>query len=268
MSKNFFNPFTDDTTVFNASSMNLPFESFDEAITYMKNIIITCDGDIIANSVTGNFSFTGNLRILFGSPINGNLISNIIQSALIKMDLGDCLYADLNNVNETNINLVKVKLTAGTAAPILKNRVLIAYRNNANGEIYMANTLQKVVNGGGSAFTERIVPLAENTAASTGKILCLTASGKYALADHSAIETTLDLVMVKSAGIGEATVIESGLMTVVADFIVGDPIYLGTTGNFTQIAPSESGSIVKCVGWAVDTNAIKFKPDSLGIQLI
>lgn len=267
MSHILFTPYSDNNTTFSAAEMNKPLESFDESIIYMKNTIITCDGDIVASSTSGNFSFTGKIRILFTSPIDGLLVQNVVQDGLIKMELGDCVYVDLNGVNNTTLTLQKVKLLGGAQSTMKANRVLIAYRNDVTGEIYLANTLHKMTNGGGQA-AERIVTLVSGTVVTAGQILCLTSDGKYTLADNAQIGTTQDLVMVKAAGMGEASVIELGLLTVVADFTVGAPIYLGNAGSFTQYAPTQSGSIVKCIGWAVAENVLKFKPDSIGLKLI
>lgn len=267
MSHILFTPYADEYSVFSAAAMNKPLEGFDEALVYMKNIIITCDGDIIANSTDGRFSFTGNLRVLFTSPIDGKLIENTVSGTVVELALGDCLYVDLNGVNGTALSLQKVNWSGGSLSVLKTNRILLAYRNNVTGEISLANTLHKIASGGGQT-SERTVALADNVSVSAGQLLCLNDKGQYMLADNASIETTLDLVMVKAAAVREATVIEAGLMTKVAEFAVGVPLYLGAAGDFTLTAPTESGKIVKCVGYTVAENVIKFKPDSLGIELI
>lgn len=266
MSNNYFTPYMDDVSEFSATNMNRPLSSFDEALSYVKNSFITIDGGIQTDNVTGAFSFTGKMRFLFTNPNSGALVENTAGSTKYILGLGDCLYVDLNNSNGTEIALIKKGLTAGSSFILPANRVLVAYRNAVSGEIYLANMLQKTAGSGQS--TERMVALADGVNAAEGLILCLLANGKYGLADNAQIGTTLDLVMVKAVGDGEATVIETGIVAATSDVVAGSPLYLGSQGTFTQELPTGSGKIVKCVGYATGKNIIKFKPDSLGIELV
>lgn len=268
MSHILFTLYTDDTTVFSAAEMNKPLEKFDEALVYAKNNIVTCDGEITANSITGNFSFTGALRAIFTSPIDGAVVENTVESALVKMELGDAICVDLNGINGVTLPMKKITLTAPGASLSAPNRILLAYRNSVSGEIYMANALCRPTAGGGGT-PERSVILAAGVNAAAGNILCLGSDGKYHLADNTDMATTQDLVMVKSIGVEGVVVIESGLLVVPgAAFTVGAALFLGQAGNYSQAAPTESGRIVKCVGFAVEAGILKFRPDSFGLKLV
>lgn len=257
----------DENTTYSPNSMNPPLQALDHALTYLKNVLISCDGDINADKNTGVVTWTGNLRIMFSNAA-GVIIQNTVASGTITLALGEYMYVNLNETNGTIINMAKVLPNIGTSsAPLAKERLVIAYRNALSGEFYLANALSKLAAGNATPGVNTVT-LAVGVTAVPGNLLYLTATG-YALASNTALATIQDIVICKVGGTGACTVIEYGFYVHGAGGLtVGAPVYVGTAGAFTQTAPTASGSFVKCVGYAADANTIKFMPDTLAVQLI
>lgn len=113
---------------------------------------------------------------------------------------------------------------------------------------------------------ETQVALASGVTAVAGTILCITATG-YALASNAGITTIQGVVLCKTGGTSTATVIETGYYdTGGTSLTAGGAVYLGVDGAYTQTAPTASNSFIKCLGWAVSSGVIRFRPDTLAIQ--
>lgn len=94
------------------------------------------------------------------------------------------------------------------------------------------------------------------------KFLAQTAAG-LVYADCTIPEHGRSLVgMTLSAGAAntQATIADNGEIHEPSwNFIVSEPIYLGTSGNFTQTPPTTPGSIIMQVGYATSLNSIELK---------
>ncbi len=117
-----------------------------------------------------------------------------------------------------------------------------------------------------SSNDEEQVSLSSGVTAVAGNLLCLTATG-YVLASNADLSTVQGIVLCKTGGTGTATAIETGYYdTGTISLTAGEAVYVGVDGSYTQTAPTASGSFIKCIGWAVSTSTIRFRPDTLAVQ--
>lgn len=134
---------------------------------------------------------------------------------------------------------------------------------------YGGNVLQVKSDESGLEFSSKntfsaTVSLVNGLTATAGNLLSLNTSGLYALADSSSVDTLRDIVLCIVGGTGTCTVIEFGYYTTTG-LTAGDALYVGTSGVITNTAPTTG--YVKCIGYALSTTKLKFKPDSYSKQL-
>ena len=117
-------------TVFDLADMDGPLSTIDRAITYLKNIVVNCDGVITYNPVTGVLTWTNTLRIFF-NRIDGEAILNTVPAGSVTLANNEFAYADLSETNNAAVSVVNAAITTGAASNFLTfNRVVLGYRNS------------------------------------------------------------------------------------------------------------------------------------------
>lgn len=135
MGANFHSDWTT-STVFSPTDMNPPLQSLDRAITYIKNVIMHCDGVITYDSTTGQLVWDGILRILFSTSA-GLLVENVVAIGGVTITDGQMAYVDLSETNGASVSVAVTTLTTGGASTILPfNRVVLGYRNSTADTLY------------------------------------------------------------------------------------------------------------------------------------
>lgn len=114
------------------TDINLPFSDLDKAITYLKNVIIHCDGIITYDKSTGVLAWSSTLRILFNRA-DGYAIQNTIAAGNVTLTDGQFAYVDLNETDATVLTVSAATVTTGAASNFKTfNRLVLAYRNTAS----------------------------------------------------------------------------------------------------------------------------------------
>jgi hypothetical protein len=130
---NFFNLLTT-ATLWKYTHMNIPFESLDKAITYLKNIIVSADGTVTWS--TGTLTWSDTLRIHFNTAA-GLACLNTIAAGNIAISDGEFAYVDLSETNNAALTVSKASVTTGSVSNFLAyNRIVLGYRNAASDEYY------------------------------------------------------------------------------------------------------------------------------------
>ena len=110
--------------------------ALDKGITYMKNVIIHCDGDISYNSGTGQLTWSDTLRILFNRE-DGDACENTIAAGNITLTDNQFCYVDVNDTNGTVLTVTAATVTPdGVSNFIAVNRLILGYRNTASDEYF------------------------------------------------------------------------------------------------------------------------------------
>jgi hypothetical protein len=107
------------------------------------------------------------------------------------------------------------------------------------------------------------IPLIDGLTPTIGKLLALTANG-YVLADSTDINKLKDIVLCIESKSESCSVLEFGYYST-SGLTVGGEIYVGESGDITQTAPTTG--YLKCIGYAISSTIMKFKPDSYSKQL-
>lgn len=135
MGVNFHTAWVNDT-LWKPSSMNPVPAALDKGITYLKNVIVHCDGTISYVKATGVLTWSDVLRILFNKE-NGDVVQNTVNAGNITLADNEFAYVDLNETNDTMIAVGKAAVTTASASNFLAvNRLVLAYRNTASDELY------------------------------------------------------------------------------------------------------------------------------------
>ncbi len=129
----------DNTTLFKGSSMGTVPSSLDQAITYLKNVIVHCDGNITWTPATGTLAWDNVLRILFVRS-DGYTIQNTVAAGSIVVSDNEFAYVDLNETNNTALTVAKAAVTTGAASNFKAyNRLVLGYRNTLSDNFYPVN---------------------------------------------------------------------------------------------------------------------------------
>jgi hypothetical protein len=132
--------------------------------------------------------------------------------------------------------------------------------SGCSGEVPVVNSTENGLVFVSKDTVTRAVVLANGVTASVGKLLALTSAG-YVLATNTSLSKTYDVVMALTSGTGTCNVMDFGYYNV-AGLTAGLPVYLGITGNYTQVATTKRGTYLKIVGYAINNTTMKFQPDS------
>jgi len=118
------------------SPVSVPFSELDRGITYLKNIMVHCDGNVIFNSYSGILLWDSTLRIVFNRT-DGQAILNTVTASSISLSGNEFAYLDLNETNNTVITMAKAAISTGTASNFITyNRVVMGIRNSASGRYF------------------------------------------------------------------------------------------------------------------------------------
>ena len=132
---NFHTPPTG-STKWRVSDVAPLFAQLDKGITYLKNIIIHCDGDVTYNSTSGVLAWSGVLRVLFNRT-DGYAIQNTIAIGDITLADNEFAYVDLNETNDSVLTVAKAAVTTAAASNFITfNRLVLGYRNTASDEYF------------------------------------------------------------------------------------------------------------------------------------
>ena len=123
-------------TTFKVTSMDPALAGLDRGITYHKNVIVSCDGEISYNSVTGVLTWSDTIRIFFNRA-DGQAILNTIAAGDITLADNAFCYVDLSETNNTALTASSAAVTTGAASNFLAfNRLVLGYRNTVSKDFY------------------------------------------------------------------------------------------------------------------------------------
>lgn len=188
MGANFHTAYADGTTIFAASSMEAPLSDLDRAISYMKNVIVHCDGVINYSSASGQLTWSGALRILFVRA-DGQLIQNTVAAGGVTLSDNQMAYVDLSETNDATVTVYAASLTTAAANTTKAyNRLVLGYRNAVSDAFYPVNLRlpvnPSIVGFFGSAPVTKTTVTLGNT---DNEIGGLTISATYSQAEVQAL---------------------------------------------------------------------------------
>ncbi len=135
MGSNFHTPFTT-ATRWLVGDVNPLASDLDRGITYLKNLIIHCDGSLSWTKASGTLTWSDVLRIHFNRT-DGKAIQNTVVAGNIVLADNEFAYIDLNETNDAVVTVQKAAITTAAASNfIIYNRIVLGYRNTVSDEFY------------------------------------------------------------------------------------------------------------------------------------
>jgi hypothetical protein len=135
MGSNFHTPW-DTNVLYKPTSMNPALAGLDRGITYLKNVIVHCDGVITYNKTTGVLAWSDILRIHFNRA-DGQAILNTVAVGNITLADGEFAYVDLSETNNAVLTVAKAAISTGAASNFIAfNRLILGYRNAASDNFF------------------------------------------------------------------------------------------------------------------------------------
>lgn len=120
----------------------------DKAITYLKNVMVSCAGNITYNKATGVLTWSGVITILFNDAA-GLAKANTISASNITVADNQFVYVTLNETNNTVLTAAVATVTTGSASNFKALAVLVlGYRNTTSDEFYsdvLSNIKESIV---------------------------------------------------------------------------------------------------------------------------
>lgn len=136
MGNNYHDPWIDGITKFRAAEMNVPLSYLDRGLTYLKNNIITCDGDVSYNPATGVLSWSGTIHLYFNNTA-GVATHNSIPAGSVALEDNEFSHVTLSETNDATLTVSKAVIATGSASNFLTyNLVVLGYRNTADDIFY------------------------------------------------------------------------------------------------------------------------------------
>jgi hypothetical protein len=126
----------DTDTLFKPTSMNPALASLDQAITYLKNVMVSCAGIITYNKATGVLTWSGTITILFIDQ-NGLAKANTIAAGNITIVDNQFVYVTLSETNNAVLTASVATVTTGSASNFKDALLLVlGYRDTTSDEFY------------------------------------------------------------------------------------------------------------------------------------
>ena len=139
---NFHTPYTDGQNIWTSALLDVPFAALDKGITYLKNVMVSCDGELTYDAATGVFSWTGPIIIYFNRT-DGQAVKNSISASSVTLTDGQFAYCNLSETNNATITVAAASITTAAASNYIANALLVlAHRNATSDRLYLSNIWQ------------------------------------------------------------------------------------------------------------------------------
>lgn len=135
MGVNFHTAFTT-ATRWLVGDVNPVPSDLDKAITYLKNVMVSCAGIITYNKATGVLTWSGVITILFNDAA-GLAKANTIAAGNITVGDNQFVYVTLSETNNAVLTAAVATVTTASASNFIANlRLVLGYRNTTSDEFY------------------------------------------------------------------------------------------------------------------------------------
>ncbi|MEN6614928.1 MAG: hypothetical protein ABFD12_00075 [Syntrophorhabdus sp.] len=135
MGNNYHSPYTG-ATRYVPVDMNPPMSEIDKALTYLKNVMVGCDGAVTYIPATGQLSWTGIIHIYFNRE-DGIATHNSIAAGNVILSDGKFAYVTLSETNNAVLTMDTATISPGLASNYLAHNILVfGYRNALDDNFY------------------------------------------------------------------------------------------------------------------------------------
>lgn len=133
---NYSSAYVAGTTRFRAEDLNPPIAGLDKALTYIKNVMIGCDGQVTYNPSTGVLAWSNAIHIYYNRT-DGQAIHNSIAAGNVTLTDSKFAYVTLSEANNTALTMNSGTISTGSASNFLAyNLLVLGYRNASDDNFY------------------------------------------------------------------------------------------------------------------------------------
>jgi hypothetical protein len=145
-------------TQFEATSMNPALASLDRGITYLKNVMVGCEGTLSWNPTTGELAWSAQLTITFNRD-DGDACHNHVATGSVTLTAGQFAYLDLSETDGAEVTVSAGTITTGDPSNFIAfNRLVLVYRSAASGALHFISLDQPFVPAGESNANRTLYP--------------------------------------------------------------------------------------------------------------
>ena len=120
-----------------ATSLNPTWAEFDKALTYLKNIMVGCEGVLSWTPGTGVLAWSAQLTIVFNRT-DGTACHNHVTAGNVTLTAGQFAYCALSETDNATITVVAGTISTGSASNFIAfNRLALAYRSASSGTLHL-----------------------------------------------------------------------------------------------------------------------------------
>jgi hypothetical protein len=180
MGTNFHSAYIVDVTSFSVADMNPPFSDLDRAITYLKTVMIGCDGVVSYVKSTGVLSWTGTIHIYFARD-TGITIHNQIAAGSVTLSDLYFAYVTLSETADATLTVSTAAISAGSASNFITyTRLVLGFRNTSDDNFYGAllplviKSFMNLQSGTSGGMVNRVAEAAASITASASVTITLS----------------------------------------------------------------------------------------------
>ena len=119
-----------------AASVNPTWAELDLALTYLKNVMVGCEGVLSWTPGTGVLAWNAQLTIVFNRT-DGQACHNHVTAGNVTLTAGQFAYCDLSETDNATVTVVAGTISTGSASNFITfNRLVLAYRSASSGELH------------------------------------------------------------------------------------------------------------------------------------
>jgi hypothetical protein len=128
-----------------AASVNPTWAELDKALTYLKNIMVGCEGALSWDPTSGVLAWNAQLTLVFNRD-DGDACHNHVAAGNVTLTAGQFAYVDLSETNGAAITVLAGTITTEAASNFISfNRLVLAYRSASSGALHFISLDQPFV---------------------------------------------------------------------------------------------------------------------------
>jgi len=213
----------------------------------------TVTGDLIVSG--GEITLEGGVKAISNDASNATLV-------IVDVSLNDSIQGiDLKAFGQTQINITDEEVNINADDFSLSDSTDVHLGNFSQLRLNHAST----TGSGGNGFT---IALGSSTGLTPGTLYYLTPFTTWIAVANTSSNTTRMLGLATGTSSSSGMLVNGIIRKASHGFTVGQPLYVSSTsGAMTTTVPSGSGTYVRVVGYAVDTDHIYFCPDNTWVEI-
>lgn len=139
MSDNFHTPWADSVTQYKQADMNAPISDLDKAVSFLKNVMVWCEGDIsYTSAASGELSWDGEIKLAYMDEYGNTILNRVTASNVTLLD-NQFAYVTLSGTNNAAVTMQTATLSGEGTCNFGSNATVVLAIKAANDDLYYVN---------------------------------------------------------------------------------------------------------------------------------